>query len=50
VFLRWGQNAGVSPGNYHLELPPGYNNPAFSLNTKQMLSAVSSESTQLVIG
>ncbi|NTW19368.1 MAG: hypothetical protein HGA42_07075 [Nostocales cyanobacterium W4_Combined_metabat2_030] len=50
VFLRFGQNAGLSPGDYHVELPPGYNNPAFSLNTKQMLSAVSSESTQLVIG
>lgn len=50
VFLRFGQNAGMAVGSYHVELPPGYNNPAFLLNTKQMLSACSTTNSQLVIG
>lgn len=50
IFLRFGGTAGIGLGQYHIELPPGYNNPLFSIQTSQAFSVVSNAPSSLVIG
>ncbi len=51
VFIRYGDGqAGTVPGSYHLEIPPGYNNPAFNIPAYQRITVISPSSATLVIG